>query len=73
MKKRVRKLALAKETVRSLVAVESHLIVGGLTNAAGTCGTGYCGESNVCSGACWSNPLYSCPPQWEPLETTDCP
>jgi hypothetical protein len=77
MKKRAKKLTLAKETVRSLSGAELGVAAGGEPTDTcgcytGTCGTGYCGESYACSGACWSDPLYVCPPRLEPMETTDC-
>lgn len=68
MKKKTKKLVLAKETVRNL----SRLELGKAAGGTGTCGTGYCGESYVCTGACPSDPLYVCFPEWEPIETTDC-
>jgi hypothetical protein len=64
MKKAMKKLALAKETLRSLSLAESAKVAGGTT---GGCGTGYCGGgSGVCSVQCWSDPQYSCQNEFTP-------
>lgn len=77
MKKQMRKLVLAKETVRSLTPLESRWVVGAQTETCGCytggCGTGYCpGPSGVCTVQCWSDPNYSCQQDFDPLGTSAC-
>jgi natural product precursor len=55
MKKKTKKLVLAKETVRSLSAVDLKEVAGG-TTWQGTCACG--------SGQCWSSPDYTCQNEW---------
>ena len=70
MKKAMKKLALAKETLRSLSLAESAKVAGGTNTCgcySGDCGTGYCGGgSGVCSVQCWSDPQYSCQNEFTP-------
>jgi hypothetical protein len=62
MKKKTKKLVLAKETVRSLSAVDLVNVAGGSWQATCACGT----------GQCWSDPAYSCQDEFEPAHTQRC-
>ena len=81
MKKQMKKLVLAKETVRNLSRMELNRVAAGVTTEptetcgcyTGGCGTGYCpGGSGVCTVQCWSDPNYSCQQEFDPLGTSAC-
>ncbi len=82
MKKQVKKLMLAKETLRSLTPMESRWVAGGSSPFpteetytcgcfTGTCGTGYCNTGAPTVG-CWSDPNYTCLPDFNPGGTSAC-
>jgi hypothetical protein len=57
MTKKTKKLALARETVRSLSWVDVGKVAGGTTGT---------------STDCWSNPEYSCQDEFRPLTGWTC-
>jgi hypothetical protein len=62
-KKTVKKLVLARETVRSLSQMELGRVAGGTFITAPSCN---------CTFQCWSNPEYSCQQDFDPLATSGC-
>ena len=64
MKKKLPKLTLSKETLRSLSAPQLNQVVGGYS-LAGTC--------DSCNYSCDPNSARHCPITWDCGGTWDCP
>ena len=56
MKKKAKKLVLAKETVRSLSRVDLRNVAGG----------------TYLTWTCWSTPEYTCQNEFDPMHSHDC-